>query len=66
MSKRINYLYESPCYQCGFQHECDEKIESNPHLGDIKDGVFGNADFDFHDCPIWIALNAPERVEVDE
>ena len=66
MSKRIDNLYESPCYQCGFQYECDKKIERSPKLGDIKDGVFGNAVFDFHDCGIWIALNAPEMVEVDE
>lgn len=63
MSKRINYLYESPCYQCGFQYECYKKIENNLSLGDIKDSVFGNADFDFHDCGIWIALNAPKMVD---
>ena len=66
MSKRIDNLYESPCYQCRFQYECDRKIERSPKLGDIKDSVFGNADFDFHDCGIWIALNAPEMVEVEE
>lgn len=66
MSKRVDNLYESPCYQCGFQYECDKKIERNPNLGDIKDSVFGNADFDFHDCGIWIALNAPKMVEVDD
>ena len=30
------------------------------------DLVFPNADFDYHECGIWIALNAPEMVEVDE
>ena len=32
----------------------------------VKDSVFGNADFDYHKCPIWISLNAPEMIEVDE
>ena len=64
MSKRVNYLYESPCYQCGFQYECGKKIENNPTLGYIKDGIFGNADFDFHVCGIWIALNVSEMIQV--
>ena len=66
MNKRIQSLSESPCYQCHCEWECDKKIKHNSILGDIKDGVFGNADFDFHDCGIWIALNAPEMIEVDD
>lgn len=66
MSRRIKSLKESPCYQCHCEWECDKKIKRNPVLGEIRDGVFGNADFDYHDCGIWIALNAPEMVEVDE
>ena len=66
MNKRIQSLSESPCYQCHCECECNKKIKHNPVLGEIRDGVFGNADFDYHDCGIWIALNAPEMVEVDE
>ena len=66
MSKRVVYLNESPCYKCNCEWECDEKIKRSPTLEEIRDVVFPNADFDYHDCGIWIALNAPEMVEVDE
>ena len=66
MSKRINFLEESPCYKCNCELECNEKIKRSPILEEIHDVVFPNADFDYHDCPLWIALNAPEMVEVDE
>ena len=66
MSRRIKTLKESPCYQCLCQNKCDKKIQKNLMLGAIRDGIFGNADFDYHDCGIWIALNAPEMVEVDD
>lgn len=66
MSRRIQHLYESPCNQCGCDIECDEKSRDNFAFLDIKDKTFGNADFDYHDCPLWIALNAPEMIEVDE
>ena len=66
MGRRIKKFLESPCYQCGCDLICDNKILQNYKLKEIKDGIFGNADFDYHDCTIWIALNAPEMVEVDE
>ena len=66
MNKRIIYLRESPCYQCHCEWECNKKIKRNPILIDIKNEIFGNADFDYHDCGIWIALNAPEMVEVSD
>ena len=66
MSRRIQYLNESPCNQCGCDIECDEKIKGNFSFLNIKDVVFGNADFDYHDCPLWIALNAPEMIEVED
>ena len=66
MSKRINFLEESPCYQCHCEMQCDERIKKNPALDIIRDNIFPDADFDFHDCGIWIALNAPEMIEVDE
>ena len=52
--KRIKSLSESPCYQCHCEWGCDEKIKRSPVL----------SDFDYHDCGIWIALNAPEMIEV--
>ena len=65
MSKRINFLEESPCYQCHCEWECDEKIKKNPALDVIRDNIFPNADFNYHNCGIWIALNVKD-VEVDE
>ena len=65
-SNRIRTLSESPCYQCGCQKKCSTRIKKNFKLGEIRDGIFGNREFDFHDCGIWIALNAPEMVEVDD
>ena len=66
MNRRITKLSESPCYQCGCFVKCETKTLRNPALDEIKFSVFANADFDYHDCGIWIALNAPEMVEVDE
>lgn len=63
MNRRINKLSESPCYQCGCSIECEVKILRNPVFDEIKFSVFANADFDYHDCGIWIALNAPEMIE---
>ena len=64
--KRIKNLSESPCIHCDCRIKCTVKIDKNPKLQEIQDAVFGNADFDYHDCGIWIALNAPEMVEVDK
>lgn len=66
MNKRITKLSESPCYKCGCENECLLKILRNTALDEIRLSIFGNADFDYHDCGIWIALNAPEMIEVDE
>lgn len=66
MSKRIEYLWESPCFRCCCDYECERKIKTSPNIGVIKDNIFGDTDFDYHNCGIWIALNAPEMVEVDE
>ena len=66
MSKWITKLIESPCYRCGFLGRCSEKVSRSPKLQEIQDAVFPNADFDYHDCGIWIALNEKEMVEVDE
>lgn len=66
MSKRIKYLWQSPCNQCGCDNECEEKIQGKNKMKDIKNAIFGKADLDYHDCGIWIALNAPEMVEIEE
>ena len=62
----IQNLKESPCYHCGCMEKCFKKVKKNVKFQDIQDNVFPNADFDYHNCGIWIALNAPEMVEVDE
>lgn len=64
--KRIKILSESPCYQCNCMEKCSMKISNFSKLQEIQDAVFPNADFDYHDCGIWIALNAPKMIEVDE
>ena len=66
MSKRIETLKESPCYQCGCQDKCLEKVRRSPKLMDICDMVIGNSEFDYHNCGIWVALNAPEMIEVED
>lgn len=66
ISKRIRRLEQSPCYQCGFEDACNHKIRKIPRLEEICDMMFEREDLDYHDCGIWIALNAPEMIEVDE
>ena len=62
----IKSLKDSPCYQCDCMELCEQKIGRSPRLQEIQDAIFGNADFDYHNCGIWISLNAPEMIEVDE
>lgn len=62
----LKSLKDSPCYQCGCPERCDEKIERNLKFQEIQDWVFGKAGYDYHECPLWIALNAPEMIEVDD
>lgn len=64
--KRIKSLSESPCTRCDCGVKCTVKIDKSPKLQEIQDAVFGDADLDYHDCGIWIALNAKEMIEVDE
>lgn len=63
---RITKLSESPCYNCGCIDKCDERVRNNDKLGSIKDVMFGDKSRDYHNCGIWIALNAPEMIEVEE
>lgn len=62
-SNRIQKLSESPCYQCQCKEKCSKKIKRSPKLQEIQDCIFGDATFDYHNCGIWIALNAPEMIE---
>ena len=66
--KRIKRMSESPCSKCGCMVECRNKVRRSPRLDEIRDLVFPDAEFDYHDCGIWIALNVKEIVdeEVDE
>ena len=66
MNKYLQRLADSPCSKCGCVEICNEKIERVPKFQEIQDMVFGNAEYDYHDCPLWIALNAPEMMEVDD
>lgn len=61
MSKRINTLHESPCWQCGMQEPCLAKIKRSPKLMEICDGIIGNAEFDYHDCSLWKSLMMEEN-----
>ena len=64
--KRIDRISESPCSKCGQIVECSNRVRRNPTLAEICDAIFGNKEYDYHNCPIYIALTAPEMVEVDE
>ena len=66
MNKWLNKLSDSPCYKCGFLERCSEKIDRSPKLREIQDTIFGNPNFDYRSCGIWIALNAPKMVEVED
>lgn len=66
MNKRINKLADSPCIKCGCDTVCNEKIARCTKLQEIKDCVFGNSKYDYRECPLFIALTAPELIEVDE
>ena len=59
-------MSESPCGKCGCMVECSNKVRRVPKLDEIRDLVFPNEDFDYHDCGIWIALNGPEMIEVED
>lgn len=66
MAKRIERISESPCYNCGYMVECSKRIRENYKLGIIRDTVFGNKEFDYHNCGIRIALSSPDMIEVDD
>lgn len=63
MSKRIESLAESPCYQCGKIEQCEAKIKRSPVLGDIVDCVMPRADFDYKNCAIYKSLIMEETYD---
>ena len=56
MSKRAEYLKESPCYQCGMSKECLVKITRCKPLQVIADYMLPRADVDYHECMLWKVL----------
>ena len=66
LKKYIKKMSESPCSKCGCIVACSNKVRRSPRLDEIRDLVFPNAEYDYHNCPLWIALNAPEMVEVED
>lgn len=56
MSKRAEYLKESPCYQCGMAKECLSKIVRNKQLQEIADYMLPRAEADYHNCSLWKVL----------
>lgn len=61
MSNRIKSLSESPCYQCGVQKDCIEKIHRCRCLQEIFDSVFAKADYDFHNCSMYNVIMMEKR-----
>lgn len=66
MAERATKLSETPCYNCGIQERCYAWADEHDHRLKIIDGVFCIKNYDYHNCPNYIALTAPEMVEVDE
>ena len=56
MSKRAEYLKESPCYQCGMSKECLAKIIRCKPLQEIADYMLPRAEADYHECMLWKVL----------
>ena len=63
MSEQIRFLSESPCFQCGKQTQCLEKLSHNQSFLDIRDNVIGKKGFDYKKCGLWIALELEEKYE---
>ena len=64
MYQRIEKLSESPCSKCGSKKKCDKKLKKNDNFLDIKNQVSSDKNFNYKECGLWIALNAPEMVEI--
>ena len=61
MSKRIKKLSESPCYQCGMQEQCENKVCGRTELQTIVGNVFCDSEFDYHNCSLWMVLKMEEQ-----
>lgn len=59
MGNRICKLSESPCYQCGVQQMCYHLMHVTEYKN-IKDQIFGNKDFNYINCPLYIAITGPK------
>lgn len=67
MSRRITKLSESPCYKCDKNGACRKKVKKNPvALCDIVENMYPDAEADYANCPIYIALTAPDMIEVED
>lgn len=63
MSKRIENLQESPCCSCSMVIQCENKIKRSPVVSVIRECVFGKADYDFHNCGIYISLTTDDIID---
>ena len=66
MSKRAEYLKESPCYQCGMAKECLAKIARCKSLQEIADYMLPRADVDYHECSLWKVLMMEKKNRYNE
>lgn len=65
-SRRISSIAESPCTSCIVSEQCDARIAKNSDLAQIKYVVYGDKCCDVSNCPLFIALTAPEMIEVEQ
>lgn len=59
-------LTDIPCMVCDRLCDCENKLERSPKLKEIKEMMLNRTDGRVDKCGIWIALNAPDMIEVDE
>lgn len=58
-------LADIPCMKCDKQDECMSKIHKCNKLWEIYDMMFCSGEIEFNNCPIHIAIVAPDMVEED-
>lgn len=63
MSKKIESLKESPCYNCPMATQCENKIKRSPVVSVVRDYVYSKADYDFHNCGIYISLTTDDIID---
>ena len=57
MSNRIESLSQSCCFNCDSQDKCEQYMDRNPNMLEIKFVNMAIKDKDFKDCGVWIGLN---------